>query len=101
MSRRKNLNPVLLRGGPKRPPRFFMPLKRPKLKKHIGPENIKKLHGVSCLLNNKTCTIVTDAHYVKTRGAGGGDEPENLMPLCRVHLSEIHMTGHTYKEENI
>ena len=40
------------------------------------------------------CTRVADCfHHVKTRGAGGSDEPWNLMPLCQAHHNEIHMKG--------
>lgn len=35
-----------------------------------------------------------DVHHVTTRGAGGGDTKENLMPLCRFHHSEIHSIGY-------
>lgn len=32
-------------------------------------------------------------HHVKSRGAGGDDVPENLMPLCLKHHTEIHKVG--------
>lgn len=32
-------------------------------------------------------------HHVTSRGAGGGDVPENLMPLCQWHHREIHQSG--------
>ena len=35
----------------------------------------------------------TDLDHVKTRGAGGGDEEGNLMPLCRKHHVERHKIG--------
>ena len=35
-----------------------------------------------------------DVHHVTTRGAGGGDTKENLMPLCRAHHTEIHAIGY-------
>jgi len=34
----------------------------------------------------------SDPHHVKSRGAGGNDEA-NLIPLCRVHHTEIHQIG--------
>lgn len=35
----------------------------------------------------------SQAHHVTTVGAGGGDIPENLMPLCAKHHSEWHTAG--------
>jgi hypothetical protein len=34
-----------------------------------------------------------DPHHLKSRGAGGGDEPENLLSLCREHHTEMHKIG--------
>lgn len=36
-----------------------------------------------------------DAHHVRTRGSGGGDELSNLISLCRVHHTEVHILGLT------
>lgn len=45
---------------------------------------------MSCLCcNNRT----VDVHHIKTRGSGGGDDMWNLMPLCRMHHSEVHRLG--------
>lgn len=33
------------------------------------------------------------AHHLKTKGAGGGDEENNLIPLCAAHHTEIHSSG--------
>jgi hypothetical protein len=33
----------------------------------------------------------TEAHHVTTRGAGGSDVAENVMPLCPEHHREWHM----------
>jgi len=32
-------------------------------------------------------------HHIRTRGAGGDDEPENLLALCRVKHDEIGSIG--------
>lgn len=32
-------------------------------------------------------------HHVKSRGAGGGDNEENLMPLCQLHHNEVRAIG--------
>lgn len=34
-----------------------------------------------------------DPHHVTTRGAGGDDVPENVMPLCHQHHVEWHAKG--------
>lgn len=34
-----------------------------------------------------------DAHHVTSKGAGGGDEVRNLMPLCREHHTAWHKMG--------
>ena len=36
-----------------------------------------------------------DAHHVTSKGSGGDDTLNNLMPLCRVHHSEIHQIGNS------
>lgn len=37
----------------------------------------------------------SDVHHVTTRGAGGHDLPNNLMPLCHMHHVEWHKKGPT------
>ncbi len=32
-------------------------------------------------------------HHMRTRGAGGGDEPGNLLALCHAHHVEAHTMG--------
>jgi len=34
-----------------------------------------------------------EAHHIRTRGAGGSDDPENVMWLCGRHHREIHAMG--------
>jgi hypothetical protein len=34
-----------------------------------------------------------DPAHIKTKGSGGDDIENNLMPLCRKHHSEQHATG--------
>jgi len=38
------------------------------------------------------CCGEVDAHHVKTKGSGGGEEG-NLIPLCRKHHSLVHSMG--------
>ena len=35
----------------------------------------------------------SDPAHIQTKGAGGSDTAENLMPLCRMHHSEQHQIG--------
>jgi hypothetical protein len=36
------------------------------------------------------CCDGFDVHHIETRGSGGGDEPENLITLCRNHHNAAH-----------
>jgi 5-methylcytosine-specific restriction endonuclease McrA len=59
-----------------------------------NPELIKFVRNQPCLICGKTAP--NDAHHVISRGAGGEDEPENLMPLCSGvggHHSMWHQRG--------
>ena len=46
----------------------------------------------SCLIN-KNCFGRLDPHHLKTRGSGGDDSQTNVMPLCRLHHTELHKIG--------
>jgi len=35
-------------------------------------------------------------HHIRSRGAGGKDNPENLISLCTDHHTEIHCQGHQH-----
>lgn len=37
--------------------------------------------------------LASDKHHIRTRGAGGTDDPENIIYLCRSCHSEVHMIG--------
>jgi len=39
------------------------------------------------------CGRMAEPHHITSRGAGGGDIIENLIPLCRFHHSEWHQIG--------
>ena len=52
------------------------------------------------LIRNLACLVCrnsapNDPHHIKTKGSGGSDSLTNLMPLCRLHHSEIHTMGLT------
>jgi hypothetical protein len=43
------------------------------------------------------------SHHICTRGSGGCDCPENLLPLCWIHHAEVHASSNAdfYDEYNI
>lgn len=65
----------------------------PKKKRIEIPENIEYIKQFPCAVCG--CRA-TDAHHIHTRGAGGGDELENLIQLCRVCHQRCHQLG-TYR----
>jgi hypothetical protein len=44
-------------------------------------------------VNCYICGRLGENHHIHTRKAGGGDEPSNLIALCRQHHQEIHRCG--------
>lgn len=52
---------------------------------------------MSTLRSDPTCVAcgrsATDMHHVTTRGAGGKNTADNLMPLCRKHHQIWHARG--------
>ena len=55
----------------------------------------KKVRGF--WLRHPRCEICSlgssHPHHIRTRGAGGDDEPVNLIALCTTHHTEIHQLG--------
>ncbi len=42
----------------------------------------------------RDCACWAEApHHIRTRGAGGDDEPINLLSLCMEHHIEVHASG--------
>lgn len=39
------------------------------------------------------CGNIGEWDHLRSRGAGGGNEPENIQPLCRPHHQERHFIG--------
>lgn len=66
-------------------------------------EQVRKLPCLACasykpndaLESIHDGTARSHAHHVRTRGAGGDDVPENLLPLCHEHHMEIHRIGNS------
>lgn len=52
--------------------------------------------GESCIC----CGLIGEGlvcwHHVKTRGSGGGDEKENLIPVCALHHQVFHNRKNEY-----
>ena len=49
-------------------------------------------------IREKPCSVCfrvgpSDPHHIRTRGAGGSDTFDNLLPLCREHHVETHKIG--------
>lgn len=54
------------------------------------PELLKQIRRLPCII----CGFhLSEIHHVRTRGAGFGDDPWNVIPVCRKHHTEIHKTG--------
>lgn len=54
-------------------------------------ENLQLIREMSCCVCNHSPP--SDPEHIKTVGSGGGDNLENLMPLCREHHTEAHTIG--------
>lgn len=63
----------------------------PKNRRVESQSTINEVKKMSCILCGATSNI--DAHHLKSRGSGGGDEFFNLLPVCRAHHSLIHSQG--------
>ena len=56
--------------------------------------DIKKYHTKHPLCEVDGCIRPsTQIHHIRTRGAGGEDDPENLLALCTEHHGMIHAMG--------
>lgn len=61
-----------------------------KQKRKVDKDLIKQINQGRCLV----CSALNpDAHHVKSKKSGGDDVASNLMPLCRVHHTEVHKIG--------
>jgi len=54
-------------------------------------ENLERIRQSQCMVCGSRPP--NDPHHLRTRGASGGDELENLVALCRKHHVEIHKIG--------
>jgi len=51
---------------------------------------LEQIRKQPCLVCRK---ISGEVHHIKSRGSGGHDIESNLIPLCRVHHTEVHKIG--------
>ena len=61
-----------------------------KSKRIVDEELLSVVRGLPCIACRQT---PVHAHHVTSRGAGGHDTAENLMPLCVQHHAEWHQGG--------
>jgi len=68
-----------------------MLIKRKRLKNLKNHEEAKKLDKYRCVLCGTGYNI--HIHHIRSRGAGGGDEIENLITLCFNCHRKVHDIG--------
>lgn len=62
----------------------------PKPKRIEDKDLTKSYHTMRCCICRK---YAPDPAHLKTRGSGGDDIPENILPLCRAHHTEQGQKG--------
>lgn len=68
----------------------------PKPKRIKSPKNLelcRKLPCIVCIELQSPQRSQTQPDHITSRGAGGGDEQTNLMPLCFEHHRQRHDLG--------
>ena len=50
-------------------------------------------HNMPCVVCGSRREIV--GHHIKSKGSGGDDSKENLIPVCFIHHAEVHQLGLT------
>jgi predicted restriction endonuclease len=55
------------------------------------PALMKIYAGKRCLVCGSTNSV--SGHHLKSRGSWGPDVPQNLVPLCFKHHTEVHKSG--------
>lgn len=56
------------------------------------PSFLKQVRELPCLACGTTLDV--EAHHVKTKGSGGGDDPWNVIPLCTNHHTAEDFSWH-------
>jgi len=55
----------------------------------IDKKLLRSYHDKKCLI----CNTQAESHHIKSKGSGGHDLDDNLLPLCRVHHAQCHAIG--------
>ena len=62
----------------------------PKISRLESQANLDLMRSYAC----HVCGVTpVDVHHVRTKGAGGGDDLNNLISLCRVCHTKVHQMG--------
>lgn len=64
----------------------------PKPKRTVNKELLAEIRKQPCCVCGKR---PSEPSHIRTRGAGGHDEPDNVVPKCRRHHREWHDMGAT------
>ena len=64
-----------------------------KVKRVVDKPLLHRFTQFPCAVGYVTHMRPVAGHHIKTKGSGGGDVEENLIPLCALHHSEIHAMG--------
>jgi len=71
-----------------------------KKKRFKSKENINATKKLPCVINNCECKPPMTPDHIITKGSGGGDTLNNLMPLCMYHHVMKGAKGIVYMADN-
>ena len=63
----------------------------PKIKRVVDLDLLSEVREHSCFVCGKPGP--SDPHHITSKGAGGGDTKDNLIPLCRKDHVKFHKVG--------
>lgn len=66
-----------------------------KKRRIVDRDLLDTYHNMPCACRGP-CFGQVVGHHIKSKGSGGDDVPENLIPLCTGHHMEIHSKGVQY-----
>lgn len=61
------------------------------VKRTKEPEFFAEIRDHGCCVNG--CNQRAQVAHIKSRGAGGSNDPDNVVPLCWLHHTEQHTLG--------
>ncbi len=64
-----------------------------KVKRVVDKDLLRQYAKMPCAVGYVTHMRPVAGHHIKTKGSGGDDVDDNLIPLCASHHAEIHSTG--------